>query len=117
LYFTFPVDWHFKSGDAVQRFFDPDFVYERLSAPFQTFPGIVLPAGEYRFTRWRFHYASASKRRLSGSVQYAFGTYWSGHAQEAVSSLTEKLPPNFTLTLNGNYTFSDLPQAVSSPGF
>lgn len=110
LYFTLPIDWHFKTGDAVHRFFDPDFVYERLSAPFQIFPGVVLPVGEYRFTRLRFHYVSASKRRLSGSVQYAFGTYWSGHAQEVIPSLTYKLPPNFTLTLNGNYTFADLPQ-------
>jgi hypothetical protein len=110
LYFSIPVDWHFRSGDAVHRFFDPEFVYERLSTPFQIFPGVVLPPGEYRFSRWRFHPMSAAKRRLSGGVQFAFGSYWSGVAKEMIPTLTYKLPPNLVFTANGNFTIADLPQ-------
>ena len=39
----------------------------------------VLPPGEYRFTRFRSNLlATATKRRLSGSVNLTFGNYWSG---------------------------------------
>jgi hypothetical protein len=110
MFFTVPVDWHFKSGDSVHRFLDPDVQYERLSASFRIFPGVVLPPGEYRFTRWRFHVAPATKRRLTGSAQWAFGNYWSGHANELITAVTFKVPPRLTLVFNTNQTFARLPE-------
>ena len=91
--FLTPTDWHWKSGDSVHRFLSPDLTYERLFAPFQIFPGVVLPPGEYRFTRWRSHLMTAAKRRLQANVQWAFGTYWSGHADELTTGVTYKIPP------------------------
>ena len=104
------LDWHFKSGDAVHSIFDINPTYERLFQPFPIFPGVVLPPGEYQFTRWRFQAATAQKRRLQGSVNWAFGTYWSGHADELIATLQYKIPPRFTIGLNINHTFARLPQ-------
>jgi hypothetical protein len=109
LYLT-PTDWHWRSGDSLHRFFSPNFTYERLFVPFQIFPGVVLPPGEYRNTRYRTHLTTASKRRLSLNVQWAFGTYWSGHAQELTTTVTYKVPPRFTISMSTNQTFADLPQ-------
>ena len=105
-----PIDWHFRSGDAVHSVFWPSVVYERLFAPFQISPGVTLPPGEYRFTRWRTHVATAAKRRLSARVAWIFGTYWSGHADELDTSLTYKIPPWLTISFNANQTFARLPQ-------
>ena len=111
LLFTVPADWHFKSGDSVHRFFDPNIMYERLFAPFEISPGVILPVGEYRFTRWRaFHLTTASKRKLTASIRWSFGTFWSGHADEFDNTLTYKIPPRFTISVTANQTFARLPQ-------
>ena len=53
--------------------------YERLFEPFEISPGVFLLPGEYRFTRFRSNLLStATKRRLSGSVNLTYGGYWSG---------------------------------------
>ena len=114
LFFTVPVDWHFNSGDALHALFSPDIRYERLFAPFQIYPGVVLPVGEYRFTRWISQVNTAAKRRLQVSVKWLFGTYWSGRADEVMTTLTYNLPPRFTITFNANQTFADLPQGKFS---
>ncbi len=103
-------DWHFKSGDAIHRFFDPNPTYERLFAPFEIYPGVVLPPGEYRFVRWRAHVTTAQKRKLSGSFKITFGSYWNGHADQYETTLTYKIPPRFTIALTTNQTFARLPQ-------
>ena len=109
LYWT-PQDFHWKSGDSVHRFFSPNFTYERLFAPFQIFPGVSIPPGEYRSTRWRFSVTTAAKRRVQANINAAFGTYWSGHADELTTGVTYKIPPRLTVSLNTNQTFARLPQ-------
>ncbi len=104
------LDWHFKSGDSVHGFFDINPTYERLFAPFTIFPGVVLPAGEYRFTRWRANMASAQKRKLQGNINWSLGTYWSGHADTLQTGINYKIPPYFSINLTTNQTFARLPQ-------
>ncbi|MBI2829414.1 MAG: carbohydrate binding family 9 domain-containing protein [Acidobacteria bacterium] len=104
-----PIDWHFKSGDAVHSVFWPIVNYERLFAPFQISPGVVLPPGEYRFTRWKNHVATAQKRKVQLGLQWLLGRYWSGHADEIIASVNFKLPPRLNLTFNSNQTFARMP--------
>ena len=104
------VDWHFNSGDSLHSLFDVNPTYERLFAPFEISPGVVLPAGEYRFTRWRFSFVSAQKRRLQGSIGSSFGNYWSGEAKSFNTGLSYKIPPYFSISFNTNQTFARLPQ-------
>ena len=105
-----PIDWHFKSGDAIHAVFWPSVRYERLVAPFEIYPGVTLPPGEYRFTRWRNRATTAAKRRLQAGVTWLSGTYWSGHADQFLTDLSYKIPPWFTIRFDANQTFARLPQ-------
>jgi hypothetical protein len=110
LYIT-PMDWHLRSGDNLHGTIDINPTYERLFEPFEISPGVVLPPGEYRFTRFKTGgITTAAKRRLAGSVGIAWGNYWSGQAEQVTTSLTFKLPPQFTMTLSTNQTFARLPE-------
>ncbi len=90
--------------------FDANPTYERLFEPFEISPGVVLPAGEYRFTPWRIFFTSAQKRRFQGSIGLRFGSFWSGTAKTIQTGLRYQVPPNFSISLNTNQTFARLPQ-------
>lgn len=110
LYVTL-LDWHLSSGDNLHGMFDFNPTYERLFEPFEISPGVRLLPGEYRFTRFRSNLLStATKRRLSGSVNLTYGGYWSGKAEQVTTSLTYKVPPQFIVTVSTNQTFARLPE-------
>ena len=109
LYFTI-VDWHLNSGDSLHSLFDLNPTYERLFEPFEISPGVVLPAGEYRFTPMRIFFTSAQKRKLQGSIGLTFGNFWSGTAKTVQTGLRYQVPPKFSISLNSNQTFARLPE-------
>ncbi len=110
LYVTL-LDWHLHSGDNLHGMFDFNPTYERLFEPFEISPRVILQPGEYRFTRFRSNLLStATKRRLSGSVNLTYGNYWSGKAEQLTTGLVYKLPPRFTISLSTNQTFARLPE-------
>ena len=109
LYFTI-VDWHLNSGDSLHSLFDLNPTYERLFEPFEISPGVVLPAGEYRFTPMRIFFTSAQKRKLQGSIGLTFGNFWSGTAKTVQTGLRYQVPPKFSISLNSNQTFAQLPE-------
>ena len=109
LYFTI-VDWHLNSGDSLHSLFDLNPTYERLFEPFEISPGVVLPAGEYRFTPMRIFFTSAQKRKLQGSIGLTFGNFWSGTAKTVQTGLRYQVPPTFSISLNSNQTFARLPE-------
>ena len=95
-------DWHFKSGDNIHGILDFNPTYERLFEPFEISPGVILAPGEYRFTRFRSNlFSTAAKRRLSGSANVTLGQLLVGKGRAgATASITYKLPPRFTISLN-----------------
>jgi hypothetical protein len=110
LYITM-LDWHLNSGDNLHAILDVNPTYERLFEPFEISPGVMLQPGEYRFTRFKSGpFATASKRRLSGSVTIAYGNFWSGKAEQITTSVTYKAPPRFSISLSTNQTFARLPE-------
>jgi hypothetical protein len=104
------LDWHFKNGDNLHSLFDVNVIYERLFAPFAISPGVILPVGEYRFTRFRHQAASAARRRLTASLNVSHGPYWSGNAETVQTTVAYKLPPYFNISFTTNQTFARLPQ-------
>jgi hypothetical protein len=109
-YLTF-LDWHLRSGDNWHGMLDINPVFERLFEPFQISPGVVLPPGDYRFTRLRSNlFATATRRPLSANVSVVWGNYWSGTAQQVTTAITYRLPPSFQITFNTNQTFARLPE-------
>ena len=103
-------DWHLRSGDSVHALLDVNPVYERLFEPFEISPGVFLPPGEYRFTRFRSNAASAARRRFTVSASVGTGSYWSGSARQVTASLGFKLPPRFIANVSTNQTFARLPE-------
>ena len=103
-------DWHLRSGDSIHAIFDVNPTFERLFEPFEIAPGVFLPPGDYKFTRFRSNGMTAARRRLSGSFSIGYGDYWSGEAEQVTGSLTFRLPPKFTMGVSTNTTFARLPQ-------
>jgi hypothetical protein len=52
--------------------------YELLQEPFEISDGIVLPVGGYGFTTGGIAYTLGGQRRVSGSIVFTAGTFWSG---------------------------------------
>jgi hypothetical protein len=104
------IDWHFNTGDSMHSLMDVDHSYERLFSNFEISPGVVLPPGEYEFTRFRSSFTSSAQRRVSGNVSYAFGNYWSGTAQQMTAGAAYRVAPYFQVSVSANQTFARLPQ-------
>lgn len=105
-----PLDWHFKSGDAIHAIVDYDRTYERLFEPFQISPDVFLQPGEYHNHRFKTTLSTARKRRLTASLNATYGDFWSGTAERISTTLTYKLPPKFNFSIAANQTFAHLPE-------
>jgi hypothetical protein len=106
--FTAPINWEFNSGDRVELNWVPTF--ERLFAPFEIADGVTLPAGDYRFTRYRAEVETAPKRPWQAFVTWWFGSYFSGQADETSAQLLFKFAPHFQAGVTAEQTFARLPQ-------
>lgn len=78
--FTAPVNVRLETGDRFEANWVPE--YERLKEPFEVAEGVVIPAGEYRFTRYRLEAESSEHRSLAGGVTWWFGSFFDGDLDE-----------------------------------
>jgi len=104
--FTAPINYSLNSGEHIEFNYAPQF--ERLFEPFEIARGVVLPPGDYRFTRWRAEVFTASKRPWKVDATWWFGSYWSGHADEVNTAFQYKLAPHFQAILSLRQTFARL---------
>lgn len=80
--FTAPFNIVTPQGDHVEINLQPEF--ERLSAPFDIVPGVVIPVGEYRFDRTRLQVESSSSRRWQVNSTVWFGDFYGGRLTQWV---------------------------------
>lgn len=104
--FTAPVNWTFNSGDRVEFNYAPQF--ERLFAPFEISDGVVIPAGDYRFTRWRAEAFTSSKRKVRVAGTWWFGTFYSGRSDEVELTIELRLAPHVRMSFESEQTFARL---------
>jgi len=104
--FTAPINYSLNSGEHIEFNYAPQF--ERLFEPFEIAQGVVLPPGDYRFTRWRFEINTASKRRWKFDNAWWFGSYWSGDANQFSTSVQYKVVPHLLMSAGWNQTFAHL---------
>jgi hypothetical protein len=71
-----PVDIEMESGDEFEFNWVPS--YEYLPFPFEIATGVTLPAGSYRFDRFRFEFESSRHRRWEFGATTWFGTFYNG---------------------------------------
>ena len=105
-FFTAPINWDFNSGDRVEANWAPQF--EHLFQPFEIADGIVLPPGDYRFTRYRAEFNTAAKRPWEFGATWWFGGFYSGHADQIEAEFTYKFAPHFQLAAQTEQTFARL---------
>jgi hypothetical protein len=101
-----PINYQFNSGDRIEVNYAPEF--QRLFEKFEIAKGVVLPAGDYRFNRYRLEFETASKRKAEVFVTWWFGTYYSGNADQVTTTFAYKIAPHFQTSLGLNQTFARL---------
>ncbi|HZE88037.1 MAG TPA: hypothetical protein VE404_00750, partial [Verrucomicrobiae bacterium] len=74
--FVTPFNVGTKGGGHTEVNWDP--TYERLIAPFEISPGVVIPPGDYHFTRYRFELQTSLARRLRAGTSDWFGEFYDG---------------------------------------
>jgi hypothetical protein len=94
----------FESGDYLG--FEMRRDHERLRRAFRISDGVVIPAGEYGWTRWELGARSAGRRAASVSADLSGGGFWSGNRlqQQLVGSWT----PRAGVSVNGSWERNDV---------
>ncbi len=93
--FTAPFNVRTESGEHLEWNYIPTF--EHLDAPFEIRPGVVVPSGSYRFTRYRAEVNTATKRPWVVDFAFRYGGFYGGRLRQFQPVLT--LKPNMHLAL------------------
>lgn len=95
----------FKNSAAF--FFRPiEDVTDVLTEPFRIRPGIVIPAGSYRFNRPRVEFTSDRSKRLVLTGRYKWGKFYSGKRDELSGGIS--LRPNEHILLELSNSFNSV---------
>jgi hypothetical protein len=107
--FVAPFNVRTHSGEHLEANWSPQF--EHLSEPFEVAQGVVIPAGDYHFTRYRVELNSSLHRpwQLSGRVW--FGGFYDGRLDEWNTSAAYTIPSGrLQISLTAENDFGYLPQ-------
>jgi hypothetical protein len=107
--FTAPFNALTQSGEHLEANWAPHF--ERLTEPFEVAHGVVIPAGKYRYTRYRVEAQSAAHRPWRVGSKVWFGGFYSGHLTQIENFLYYMMPSGqLRLELSSENDFGNLPQ-------
>jgi len=81
-----PLGIEWDSGDELTLTVLPQ--REQLDAPFEIAEGVILPVGDYSFTRARLALESALKRPVSGTLALEGGSFFDGHREDLEAELS-----------------------------
>jgi len=106
-----PFDWLFESGDRLGFEILPQG--DRPPDDFTIFETevdtVTIPAGSYQWGRYAVTGSLAEKRKVSGSLTYAFGGFYGGHLQTIEGTLALKPSPLVTMEVGTERNRGDLP--------
>jgi hypothetical protein len=86
--FTAPFNLRTESGEHLEWNWIPQF--EHLDLPFEIAEGVVIPAGSYRFTRYRAEVNTAEKRPWVLDLTLRYGGFYDGDLNQLETTLTLK---------------------------
>jgi hypothetical protein len=95
-----PFEIEFDSGDTIQFVVTP--TYERFTDPFEISPGIIIPMGSYRFTRYEAAVTTASKRPWVVDLETAWGSTYDGDQRDLALGITLKPSDHFLVGLKAS---------------
>lgn len=85
-------------------------VREVLNAPFQISRGVIIPPGDYTFTRHRVRLQASNARKVSGEFRYRWGDFWTGTVKEYEGFVEWRPSPLFFGGINYQVVDAQLPQ-------
>lgn len=91
-----PIGVDLHSGDEAGV--EVTSMVERIDEPFEISDGVVIPPGAYRFTDVEAAVRTARRRRISGSLEWRSGEFWSGERTRLEGDLTLRPLDGVTLT-------------------
>jgi hypothetical protein len=108
-YFMAPINVRMETGDRFEFNWNPHG--ETLLAPFEVSPGVVIPAGDYTFTRWRFEAQSSAHRPLQFGTTTWFGQFYNGHLTQQENYLKWTSPKGrIQLEFDTQNDFAHMPE-------
>jgi hypothetical protein len=103
-----PINFRTESGEHLGFNIGPN--RDVLPYNFKIAKGVVLPAGSYNFTNYRFEFNSAGHRAAVVDLSWRFGGFYSGHYDDVAVGLSLKYKGYATISLNANLVKGGLPQ-------
>jgi len=73
---------------------------ERLEEEFEIFPGVVIPVGQYQFSRGEISLTAKDVHPVSGRVLMSYGQFYAGHRLETDARLIWRLSRLYQLELD-----------------
>lgn len=108
--FTAPFNARTESGEHLEWNWIPQFEY--LAAPFEITPGVVVPPGSYRFTRYRAEVNTAEKRPWVVDLSFRYGGFYDGRLKQLEAAFTLKPSIHVLLKLSGEFNDVDLKEGA-----
>ena len=93
--FIAPFNLRTESGEHLEWNVIPEF--EHLDAPFEIYPGVILPAASYQWHRYRTEANTATKRWWVVDLAYWWGGFYDGTRKQTGLGVT--LKPNAHLAI------------------
>ena len=106
--FTAPFNLRTESGEHLEWNYIPTF--ERLDVPFEIQPGVVIPPGSYRWTRYRAEVNTATKRPWVVDFAFRYGSFYGGTLRQYEPVLTLKPNSHLAVVVQMERDESALPQ-------
>jgi hypothetical protein len=106
--FTAPFNLRTESGEHLEWNYIPTF--ERLDVPFEIQPGLVIPPGSYRWTRYRAEMNTATKRPWVVDFAFRYGSFYGGTLRQYEPVLTLKPNSHLAVVVQMERDESSLPQ-------
>ncbi len=103
-----PIGIRFLSGEQVS--YELSQKYEALDHDFNIYQDFVIPKGTYDFTRQTLRLSSAERRRLWGELDYEWGEFWNGTADQIQLASGYKVSVPVSLELEFEHNNVHLPQ-------
>jgi hypothetical protein len=102
-----PIGLETESGDALRLEWVPQF--ERLDEPFEIQDGILIPAGDYRYTAWIAEVETAERRRWVASLEARWGSFYDGELTRLEAALALKPSPHLVVSAEAEWGWGTLP--------
>ena len=99
-FFIAPFNVRTESGEHLEWNIIPEF--EHLDAPFEIYPGVIVPAGSYQWHKYRAEVNTATKRWWVIDVAYWWGGFYDGTRKQTGLGLTLKPNAHVSIALRGD---------------